>query len=109
MSESATPSSSSSLLSSLPERLQELLAELLVPLLTQLDTHVDCRLVRTLADTVISIIRLRDRNCGLLLSELGAYLCGPEHDPAGTKRLSNLLRSPTGARLRSESISGCRL
>jgi hypothetical protein len=100
MYESATPSSSSSLLSSsqqssfLSARLQELLSELLVPLLTQLDTHVDCRLVRTLADTVISIIRLRHRNCGLLLSELGAYLCGPAHAPAGTKRLSNLLRSP---------------
>jgi hypothetical protein len=30
---------------------------------------------------------------GLLLSELGAYICGPAHAPAGTKRISNLLRS----------------
>jgi hypothetical protein len=29
----------------------------------------------------------------LLLSELGAYLLTPEQAPAGTKRLSNLLRS----------------
>lgn len=91
MSESATSSSSSS---SLSGRTQELLSGLLDPLLAQLDTHVDCRLVRTLADTVVSIIRLRNRSCGLLLSELGAYLSGPEHAPAGTKRLSNLLRSP---------------
>jgi hypothetical protein len=29
----------------------------------------------------------------LLLSELGAYLLCPDQAPAGTKRLSNLLRS----------------
>jgi hypothetical protein len=31
--------------------------------------------------------------CGLLLSELGGYLLGVSHAPAGTKRISNLLRS----------------
>lgn len=30
----------------------------------------------------------------MLLSELGAFICDPTHAPAGTKRLSNLLRSP---------------
>jgi hypothetical protein len=30
----------------------------------------------------------------LLLRELGAYILAPAHAPAGTKRLSNLLRSP---------------
>jgi hypothetical protein len=30
---------------------------------------------------------------GLLLSELGGYICGFSHAPAGTKRISNLLRS----------------
>ncbi|GAB3518298.1 hypothetical protein GCM10027442_38570 [Emticicia fontis] len=30
---------------------------------------------------------------GLLLSELGGYICGFAHAPAGTKRISNLLRS----------------
>ena len=30
---------------------------------------------------------------GLLLSELGAYLLSPDKAPAGTKRLSNLLRN----------------
>src|SRR5262249_23525754 len=36
----------------------------------------------------------RHRALALLLSELGAYLAGPEHAPAGTKRLANLLHSP---------------
>ena len=31
---------------------------------------------------------------GLLLSELGDYLCGHSKAPAGTKRISNLLRNP---------------
>ena len=30
---------------------------------------------------------------GLLLSELGGYIKGFDHSPAGTKRISNLLRS----------------
>ena len=35
----------------------------------------------------------RNRAMGLLLSELGGYICGFDHAPAGTKRISNLLRS----------------
>ncbi len=35
----------------------------------------------------------RDRRMGLLISELGGYLCGHSKAPAGTKRISNLLRS----------------
>ena len=35
----------------------------------------------------------RHRNQGLLLSELGGYLLGGERAPAGTKRISNLMRS----------------
>ena len=35
----------------------------------------------------------RHRNHGLLLSELGGYLLGPERCCAGTKRISNLLHS----------------
>lgn len=64
------------------------------PLLRQLDQHMDCRLVATLAQTVRAIIEHRHGNHGLLLSELGAYLLSPQQAPAGTKRLSNLLRSP---------------
>lgn len=66
---------------------------LLNPLLVRLDAALDRRLVATLAQTVRAIIEHRHRNHGLLLSELGAYLLGAAHAPAGTKRLSNLLRS----------------
>src|SRR5262249_41986280 len=64
------------------------------PLLVQLDEHLDCRLVRTLAQSVVALVAHRNRPAALLLSELGAYLAGPEHAPAGTKRLANLLHSP---------------
>jgi hypothetical protein len=50
--------------------------------------------VRTFLATVETILSFRNRAHGLLLSELGAYLLGPHQAPAGTKRLSNLLRSP---------------
>jgi hypothetical protein len=46
-----------------------------------------------LSQTVRAIIEHRHRSHGLLLSELGAYLLSPSQAPAGTKRLSNLLRS----------------
>lgn len=62
------------------------------PLLVQLDAQIDRRLVRTFARTIDAILCFRNRPHGLLLSELGAYLCDPAHAPAGTKRLSNLLR-----------------
>jgi hypothetical protein len=71
------------------ERLQQFLA----PLLQELDKQLDRRLVRTFADTIEALVRFRDRARGLLLSELGAQLLSPAHAPAGTKRLSNLLRS----------------
>jgi len=64
-----------------------------LPLLQQLDEAIDRRLVRTFLCTLEAILRLRSRAHGLLLSELGAYLMSPEHAPAGTKRLSNLLHS----------------
>ncbi|HZS00149.1 MAG TPA: transposase [Chloroflexota bacterium] len=69
-------------------------AAYLHPLLTSLDAQLDCRLVRTLAHSVLALVRHRNRALALLLSELGAYLAGPEHAPAGTKRLANLIHSP---------------
>jgi|SRR6187402_131919 len=63
------------------------------PLLIALDKAIDRRLVRTFLCTLEAIVKLRHRANGLLLSELGAYLMPPEHAPAGTKRLSNLLHS----------------
>ncbi len=71
------------------ERLQEFLS----PLLGLLDEHLDKRLVRSFALLIEAILRFRHRNQGLLLSELGAYVLSPDQAPAGTKRISNLLRS----------------
>jgi hypothetical protein len=65
----------------------------LVPLLSQLGLVVDRRLVQTALRAVVAIICWRNRAHGLLLSELGAYIASPAQAPAGTKRLSNLLRS----------------
>ena len=63
------------------------------PLECRLDARIDKRLVRTFYDLFVSILIFRHTKMGLLLSELGAYICGPAHAPAGTKRISNLLRS----------------
>lgn len=63
------------------------------PLLLALDHQIDKRLVRTFFDVFVSIMRFRNRPFGLVLSELGSYVLNPEHAPAGTKRVSNLLRS----------------
>jgi hypothetical protein len=59
--------------------------------LENLDREIDKRLVRTFAKTVEAILTFRNRNHGLLLSELGGYIDTPGHAPAGTKRISNLL------------------
>jgi hypothetical protein len=76
---------------------RELEAELerfLAPLIVWLDSLLDKRLVRTFVASIVALVEWRNRAHGLLLSELGAYICAPAHAPAGTKRLSNLLRSP---------------
>jgi hypothetical protein len=75
------------------QRLYRHLATFLAPILRTLDQHLDRRLVSTFLATLIAIVAWRNRAHGLLLSELGAYLLTPEQAPAGTKRLSNLLRS----------------
>ena len=71
-----------------------LLQSFISPLEEWLDRQIDRRLVRTLFLTLIAIVRLRHSRSGLLLSELGAHILSPAQAPAGTKRLSNLLRSP---------------
>ena len=83
------PCSASALASILSARLESFLA----PLLLRLDQVLDRRLVQTFAATISILLQQRYRATGLLLSELGAFLAGFEHAPAGTKRLSNLLRS----------------
>src|SRR5437667_142427 len=72
--------------------LRERLSTFVAPLLSDLDQQIDSRLVRTFASALEVIIRFRHRSYGLLLSEMGAYLLSPRQAPAGTKRLSNLLR-----------------
>lgn len=78
----------------LAAQLHQHLTTFLTPLLQQLDAQLDVRLVRTFRATVVAMLVLRHRAYGLLLSELGGYLLQPHQAPAGTKRLSNLLRSP---------------
>ena len=73
--------------------LNQRLLEFVWPLLVALDEQIDKRLVRTFFKTLQVIIRFRHRTQGLLLSELGMYILTPHEAPAGTKRLSNLLRS----------------
>lgn len=74
----------------LAHRLQAFIA----PFLDALDTQLDRRLVRTVPLALHALVKLRHTKYGLLLSELGGQLLSPAHAPAGTKRLSNLLRSP---------------
>lgn len=59
----------------------------------ELNGQIDKRLVRTFFDLFVTIAMFRNRVMGLLLSELGGYICGFDRAPAGTKRISNLLRS----------------
>jgi hypothetical protein len=75
------------------EGVRQDLVAFLQPLLDQLDAQIDRRLVRTFARTIAAVLCFRNRPHGLLLSELGGYLLSPDHAAAGTKRLSNLLRS----------------
>jgi hypothetical protein len=76
--------------SQLVQRLDQFLA----PLLVVLDAYVDSRLVRTLVDLLVSLVQLRHREAGVLMSELGAMLLSPQHGPAASKRISRLLQSP---------------
>jgi hypothetical protein len=76
--------------------LREGLYQFLLPLLALLDACLDVRLVRTFLATVETILAFRNRAHGLLLSELGAYLLGPQQAPAGTKRLSICCARPNG-------------
>lgn len=66
-------------------------SDYLEPIMGELSQQIDKRLTYTFFDTFFGILSHRDQINGLLLSELGGYINGPEHAPAGTKRLSNLL------------------
>lgn len=77
---------------SVAQALGERLERYLEPLLEELDGWLDQRLVRTFFRLVVVILQFRHQSYGLLLSELGGYVLPPDHAPAGTKRVSNLLR-----------------
>ena len=62
------------------------------PVMDCLNSKIDKRLTYTVFDTFMGMLSFRDRINSLVLSELGAYINGPKHAPAGTKRISNLLR-----------------
>jgi hypothetical protein len=66
----------------------------LAPYLAHLRMQMDVRLVRTFADCFHAILAHRNKGKGLILSELGGYITGFLFAPSGTKRLSNLFRSP---------------
>ena len=74
------------------ETFRESLLVFLSPLLNGLAQMVDKRLVKIFYKTVEAIITFRHSSLGLLLSELGGYILSPDKAPAGTKRLSNMLR-----------------
>ena len=73
--------------------LERQLVKMLRLVLGELKQRVDRRLVKTFLGLVLAIVMHRHRNNGLLLSELGGYLLGPEQCQAGTKRISNLVHS----------------
>lgn len=62
------------------------------PLVLKLDKVLDKRIVMTFLQLVEVILTFRHNNYGLLLSELGGYVGGWSHAPAGTKRVGNLVR-----------------
>jgi hypothetical protein len=75
------------------QRLRTLLVRFLQPVAARLAAQVDIRLVQTAFDLVPVILIHRHSLIGLLLSELGGYLLGPEQAPAGTKPISNLIHA----------------
>ena len=80
--------------------------QFLLPILEKLDTKIDVRLVRTFLDVFIAILSFRNKSLSLVLSELGGYVCGFKKSAAGTKRISNLLRS---LKWKSQDIKDFRL
>src|SRR2546423_15148839 len=79
------------------QQLAQQLELFLSTFLPVLDSLVDKRLVRTLVQCCVAILRFRNHKQGLLLSERGSYMDGYRgfsgKATAGTKRLGNLIRS----------------
>jgi hypothetical protein len=79
------------------QHLIELLESFFLPFLLLLDEVLDKRLVGTLLQCLVAIIRFRKNPQALWLSEFGSYLHGYDgyssSAAAGTKRVGKLLRS----------------
>jgi hypothetical protein len=75
------------------EELAKRLGQFIQPLMKRLHQQIDIRLLRTFRDLLVVILMHRNRQQGLLLSELGGWLMGDERAPAGVKRIANLLHS----------------
>jgi hypothetical protein len=79
------------------QHLLKLLETFFLPFLIQLDEVLDKRLVRTLLQCLVAIIRCRNNPQVLWLSELGSSLSSYDGDAcsaaAGAKRVGKLLRS----------------
>jgi hypothetical protein len=78
----------------LAQELAQKLQSFVQPLLVILDAYLDKRLVRTFLELLSTIVEVRHREQGLVLSELGATLLSADRAPAGVKRISRLLHSP---------------
>ena len=81
----------------LVDSLHSQVVQFLRPVAEKLAAQLDIRLLQTAIDLVQVIITHRHSLIGLLLSELGGYLLGPDQAPAGTKRISNLIHAATWA------------
>jgi hypothetical protein len=75
------------------EALSKRLGQFIAPLMKELHAYIDIRLLRTLRDLLLVIVMHRNRQQGLLLSELGGWLMGDDRAPAGVKRIASLLHS----------------
>lgn len=73
------------------EALGQELFDFLAPLVVRLERVLDKRLVRTFAQTILAIVRKRDRARTLVQMELGAMLLGAGKAKAGAKGLRSLL------------------
>lgn len=78
----------------LSRHLRARLKKFLQPVQERLAQKLDLRLLQTALDLVQTILTHRHRSMGLLLTELGGYLLGPDRAPAGVKRISNLIHCP---------------
>lgn len=62
-------------------------------LFEKIGKKLDSRLMKTMQDLSKAIIAHRNRGQGMVLSELGGWIAGPDKAPVGVKRITRLLES----------------